>query len=401
MALTATVTGGAVQLTGNPVIVNCSGASTPSGASEYMILLRTISQDGKLPGSPFEDSKTPDGSGNAAFDISGILDQPLEVSFQYPAVAKYIEHPNRPFNIQVQVGERYIDQANLLVENWLGISEVFQLLKGGNSPRQNAMMTAENKNFYSTYIQGKKFLTTRSQSDLIHPTQPIKLWYMVETNFTAYFKIKGYYDDETDTTVSSQISLNTNSLYELNCNPALHGLPFQPAYNKKLKYFDVWLENYGTPQSDVRRFEVDLNHCERPHFLFFANSLGGIDDVYFSGFAIDSFEIEKSLSYRPVRTGDTVYTPTVLASNKTGFNKWAINSGWRSIPTIQFYRDLMLSKQAWFLYPNISVTNSIIVPIIIDNSGGELFNRQNDQHDINIEFIEAHISRFSFDNRNY
>ena len=158
MAITATVTGGAVQLTGNPVFVNCSGASIPSGAYEYMILLRTISEDSKLPGAPFHDAVTPDSNGNAVFDISGILDQPLEVSFQYPVTQKIVAYPTGAFNIQVQPGERYINSQGLLVENWFAVSDVFQMVKGGLSPRQNAMMKAENLNFYSKYVQAGRFL---------------------------------------------------------------------------------------------------------------------------------------------------------------------------------------------------------------------------------------------------
>ncbi len=107
------------------------------------------------------------------------------------------------------------------------------------------------------------------------------------------------------------------------------------------------------------------------------------------------------MAYRPVRSSDTVYTPTIVAPNKEGQNKWKINSGWKSIATIQFYRDLMLSKQAWFLYPNIGSTNSIIVPVIITNEDVQLVNRMDDHWEIEIEFIEAHSSRFSFDNRSY
>jgi hypothetical protein len=399
--ITAVITGGEVQLTGNPVIINCSGASIPAGAYEYMITLRTISQDNKLPGAPFHDASTPDSNGNAVFDISGILDQPLEVTFQYPVTQKVIAHPTRAFNIQVQPGERYINSSGILVENWFAVSSVFQMIKGGLSPRQNAMMKAENKDFYSTYIQAGKFLTPRPWGDFIHPNQPVKLWFMPDANNLSTLAIAGYYSDFTIVQKETSVFLNTDYLYEFNLNPALHGISLQPSSSVKLLYFDVWLEYNGSILSDVRRFEVDWRYCERPYFLFFANSLGGIDDVYLSGFGIDSFGITGSQAYRPVRPTDTVFTPTILSSDKLGQNKWKINSGWKSISTIQFFRDLMLSKQAWFLYPNSGNTNSIIVPVIIQNSDVELFNRQEDQWNIDIEFIEAHTSRFSFDNRMY
>ena len=395
--ITATVTGGAVQLTGNPVFINCAGASIPSGAYEYMITLKIISPDNKLEGAPLTDAIIPNTNGTAVFEISGILDQPYEVTFDNVLTAKFIEYPTRPFNIQVQPGERYIDAQGLLRENWFAVSAVFQMVKGGLSPRQNAMMKAANENYYSKYITGKKFLTPRPWGDYVHPNQAVKLWFMVINNYQALFKIKGFYSDGTAVIVGTELILNPDSMYEFNCNPALNGIPLEPTYNKRLLYFDVWIDLLATT-SDVRRFEIDWNHCERPYFLFFANSLGGIDDVYLSGFGIDQFSVEGSLAYRPVRPADTVYTPTILSSNKTGRNKWKINSGWKSTTTIQFLRDLMLSKQAWFMYP-VNSTKSLIIPIIVDNFDGPIIDRQDDQWNIDIEFTEAHSSRFSFDNR--
>ncbi|MBK6285754.1 MAG: hypothetical protein IPF54_26540 [Draconibacterium sp.] len=102
--ISATVTGGAVQLTGNPVIITCSGGSVPAGASEYMILLQILSPDGKLEGAPLIDAITPDPTGNAIFDISGILDQPMEVTFDFQLTAKFIAHLTRALTFKSNPG---------------------------------------------------------------------------------------------------------------------------------------------------------------------------------------------------------------------------------------------------------------------------------------------------------
>lgn len=400
MAITATVTGGLVQLTGNPVFIDCAGANIPSGASEYMILLRIISQDGKLEGAPFTVGMSPDASGKCTFNISAFLDGPFPVTFDLTPYLKSIAHDTRAFNVQVQSGERYINSSNQLVENWFTTSEVFQMVKGGLTQRQNAMMKAENKNFYSTYIEGKKFLTPRPWGDVVHPNQPVKLWFMSKENISTKINLKVYYDDLSDNTLSSDINLNTDSLYEFNCNPKEYWLQMETA-TKKIIYYEFWLGDSNVFYSDVRRFDVDWIYCERPYFLFFANSLGGIDDVYLRGFGTDMFNITSTLAYRPTQPDDTVFTPTIVSPNKSGQNKWKINSGLKSITCLQFYRDLMLSKQAWFLYSNISMTSNILIPIIVTNTDVELVDRMNDQWSIDIEFVEAHVSRFSFDNRMY
>jgi hypothetical protein len=218
---------------------------------------------------------------------------------------------------------------------------------------------------------------------------------------TAYLEVKAYYSDGSFVISQSELPLKIDSLYELNCNPAFHGIPFEPTPGKRILYIDVWIEHFSSPFSDVRRFEVDWVYCERPYFMMFANSLGGIDDVYFSGFGIDSFTVENTLAYRHPQPDDTVFTPTIVSPNKTSQNKWKINTGWKAITILQFYRDLMVSKQAWFLYPGLSGLTHNIIPVIIQNSDTELINRQDDQWNVDIEFIEAHSSRFSFDNRLY
>ena len=73
MSITATISGGLVQLTGNPVRIQCTGGSAPADVSDYKIMLRIISEDGKLNGAPFIDAIAPNIGGEAWFDISGYV----------------------------------------------------------------------------------------------------------------------------------------------------------------------------------------------------------------------------------------------------------------------------------------------------------------------------------------
>ena len=396
MTITATITGEAVQLSGNPVRIQCTGGSVPAGASEYKILLKVISEDGKLDGAPFTDAIAPDDSGEAWFDISGYVDKPVKALFQYPLSGASVAYPTQAFNIQIQPGERYIDVDGDLQEVWGTASSIFQMLKGGLSPRQIAMMNDDSTNFYDTYIAGNKWLTPRPWGEYVHPTQPVKLWYMVAAGASANFKVITYFDDGTDDTYTVGVTLNTDYLYEFNCNPVNLGVDLEPT-GKQATHFDVSIDGV----SETRRFTFDWQYIERPVFLMFANSLGGIDDVYFSGFIQDKFSTEGNTVYRPPLRDDTVFDPTLHAPNKSGQNRWTINTGWKGITTIQFYRDLLLSKQAWYLYSNVGVTTYIVIPIIVDTGEKTLFNRKDNLHALEIEFSEAHTSRFSFDNRMY
>ena len=395
MAITATVIGEAVQLTGNPIRIHCTGGSIPAEASEYKITLRITSEDGKLEGAPFTDAIAPDISGEAWFDIAGYVDQPVKALFQFPPSSTSVAYPTQAFNIQIQPGERYIDVDGNLQESWGTTSSIFQMLKGGLSPRQIAMMNDDGSNFYDTYIAGNKWLTPRPNGDLVHPTQAVKLWYMVAATVGATFTVKTYFDDGTDTTYSTGVTLNKDSLNEFNCNPANLGVDLEPT-GKRAKYFTV---SVGT--SDIRNFYFDWQYVERPIFLMFANSLGGIDDVYFSGYIEDKFDTEGNTVYHPPMRDDTVYDPTLLTPNKTGQNKWKFNTGWKPLTILQFYRDLLVSKQAWYLYSNISLTTLIVIPIIVENSSKTLFKRKDNLFSMDIEVSEAHQTKFSFDNRMY
>lgn len=385
MAITAEILGGPVQLTGNPVWIKCTGGSAPAGASNYEILLRIISEDGKLYGAPFEVSTVPDSNGEGLFDISGYVDQPVQAVFQWPLSGAIKSYPTQAFNVQVQTGESYLDSENKLQENWGGTSEVFQLLKGGLSPRQVTALHDQGKTFYSAYLAAGNFLTARPWGDEVHPDQPVKLWFMPMENGSGTLTIKYYYSDGTDGTYTTAISLNTDNLYELNVNPKKLGVNMQPSATKRIEFYDVSIPGI----SDTRRFHVDWKPCERPIYLMFANTFGGVDDVFFSGYITEKFGTDGEISYRTQRMDDTVYTPTLL-SDKTGQNKWEVNTGWKSISTLQYYRDLLISKQAWYLETGSS---GRIIPIIIDTGETEVVNRKERIWNMTIGFSEAHRSR--------
>jgi len=398
MSITATVIGEAVQLTGNPIRIQCTGGSVPAGASEYKITLKITSEDGKLEGAPFTDAIAPDSSGEAWFNIAGYVDQPVKALFQFPPSGASVAYPTQAFNIQIQPGERYIDEEGNLQESWGTTSSIFQMLKGGLSPRQIAMMNDYGTNFFDTYIAGNKWLTPRPWGEMVHPTQAVKLWFMVAANIGATFTVKTYFDDGSDNIYTSAVALNKDSLHEFNCNPANLGVDIEPT-GKRASHFDVWLQMGSSSQ--VRRFTFDWQFVERPVFLMFANSLGGIDDVYFRGYIKDKFNTEGDTVYHPPLRDDTVFDPTLLTPNKSGQNKWIFNTGWKPITTLQFYRDLLVSKQAWYLYSNISITSYIVIPVIINNGDKVLFSRKDNLFSIDIEVSEAHQTKFSFDNRMY
>jgi len=394
--ITTEILGGAVMLSGNPVEIKCSGASIPAGASNYEIMLRVVSEDGKLYGAPFEDAIAPDSSGEALFDISGYVDQPVRAVFQYPPSGVVVAYPTQAFNIQIQAGERYVDSSNELQESWGSLSSIFQILKGGISPRQITALRDLGTNFYTKYIVGGKFLTARPWQEIVHPDQPMKLWFMYPGSTTCNLKFSLAWSDGTYTYHTYEVNLWQDYLYEFNVNPKLLGIDIESGNNKVL-FFDVELDG----KSESRRFEYDWIPVERPVFLMFANTFGGVDDVYFRGFIKDQFITVSSTVTRPMLRTDTVYDGTILTQSRTGQNKWTINSGWKEFTTIQYYRDLLVSKQVWYLYTNVNQTYTSIIPVLVEDNDMELFDRVSGLHSMDLVITEAHISPHSFDNRQF
>jgi hypothetical protein len=399
MAITAEILGGAVQLTGNPAWVRLSGGSAPAGTSDYKLLLKVISEDGKLEGAPFIDAIAPDDSGEALFNISGYVDKPVNALFQYPPSGAVVSYSSLAFNVQVQPGESYIDEDGILQENWFTISDIFQFLKGGSNSRQIAMWEEEESNFYQEYLVNGRFLTPRPWGDFVLPNQPVKLWFMVIENKSATFHVKAVYYDESFYEYSTAVSLNIDYLYEFNCNPVHLGVDLENEEGSKLHFFDVWLESDGSEISDSRRFQYDHRNFERPLYLFYTNSLGGIDDIFFGGFLIEGADIEGNIVYKPQQKSDTRYDPTLIVAGKEGNNTWKLNTGYRATDSMPDLRDMLLSRQAWLVYPNLYQTNYLFTPVIVDPGSFELINRKNHLTQLSIEVKDAHILRFGFDNR--
>jgi hypothetical protein len=410
MAITATIIGGPVQLTGNPVWIHCTGGAAPQGSSEYKILLKIISVDNQLIGAPFIDAIAPDENDQAWFDISGYLDQPVKAQFQYPESGVMVAYPTQAFNIQVVAGESFIDENGDLQEDWEDTSDEFQLLKGGVSQRQISMWETDGTNFYNVYLTGRKWLTTRPQVDFVHPSQPVKLWFMPIATVQAVLTVVSEFDDGSSHTFSKSVELTANTLCEFNCNPYHHGVLIEQE-DKRVTHYDVTLVMADNTLSDVRRFTIDWRYTDRPFYLLFANSIGGIDDVLLSGYAQEKFDAQGDTVLKPALRGDTVYDPTLVVPNRSGRNAFSISTGFKTASQMRHLRDLLVSRQVWLLYPHPGellpdwsirpVSSSIVIPVVIDNTEDTLVDHMEDLYSLTIEMTEAHNNRFTFDTRLY
>lgn len=371
-----------------------------------------ISVDGQLFHAPYYDGIAPDTSGIVWFNISGFVDQPVNTVFQYPPAGPFVEYPSLTKKVKIQVAESYVDsdgylhdpfQEGSFATAWGSESTMFQILKGGVSDRQIAMWEEASTNFFNVYLQSGKFLTHRPWGDFVHPKQPIKLWFIPVSSLSATYKIRYFFDDGTENTYTTPVSLSDESMYEFNCNPYHLGVNIEPA-GKRVEFFDVSLENGGVEISDLRRFTYDWNYCERPFFLLFANSIGGVDDIYLSGFTQEKFSTEGTMAVKVRQRGDKVHAPQLVTPSIFGQNKFTINTGFKTPTQMRLIRDMLVSRQKWLLYPNLGVSNYIVIPVNIENGDMLLVDhRENwgNLDNIDLQLSEAAKSQYSFDNRLY
>lgn len=399
MAITATVYGGSVMLSGNPIWVKVSGGTAPDGSREYKYTLKIEDQGTTLIGSPFIDAISPDAAGEAMFDISGYLDQPTDDTFEYPPVTAVIEHTTQLIQIVVTPGERYIDSNAELQETEGTPATAFQVLRGGLSQRQIAIWYGVSKSFYTEYLQGKKFLSQRPSGDLVHPDQPVKLWYIPISAQSVKLKVVCYFNDLSSSVYESDaFTLSLTKLYEFNVNPSDLGIDIDTE-DKQAVYFTVTLTRSGVTYTEERSFYYDWNYCERPFYLMFKNSLGGIDDVFMSGYAVESYETSGTVIKRPAEMDDTVYEGTLINPDKSGQNTFKLNTGWKTKTQMRHLRDLLVSRKVWLLYPNLAITSYTVIPIVIAGMSNELIDYKNDLHSCMVEISEAHVEQYVFDNR--
>jgi hypothetical protein len=399
MSLEIFVLPNTLALSGNPVWVTFFGDEPPAEVTGYKFMLKIESTNNMLPGAPFYEAVAPSSTYTARLNIQGYLEKAVKYEFSYPVNAACLQYDYQTHKVVITAGISYIDSSGALQETWNETSAELTLIKGGVSQRQVAQWRATNQSFNSVYVAAGRFLTQRPQDDICHPYQPVKLWsYGDASRPASILRLVCYYSDNTTTTTNIEITHSPDYLHELNVNPYHNGISLVKENGAKLQTWSAALYNTNTITSEIRRFAYDLRYCERPFWLMFANSLGGIDDVYLSGYAVENFDVQGEEDYKPVQYDDDVYDRTLVVPNKQARNTWKINTGPKSATQMFHLRDLLCSREVWLIYPSNFVSSYHIIPVNITNNQVEIVDRKQDLYAMDIELAEAHKSQFNFDN---
>lgn len=387
------------HLAGNDIWVKAETSGIPAGATDYKILLKIVSTDDVLTGSPFIDAITPDAAGVAWFNFSGYVNQGIRSQLNWPIKGRYsgkiITYTDYAYDIWLYGGERYIDSNGNLVEQFEEVAlQPFFIMPGKLPARMVAELNMAGKTWWKKYCDEGEFFSYMPTTQQVTPFQPVKLWWIPPTTpLSVVIKLKYYLQDGT----SDVIDLFTGDLYydmltEMEYHPVNAGVPYAAA-NLPVKY-EAWIESAGEVVCAKRTFVINWQPpVDKYYYLFADNRMGGIECLGLTGACTLEPSGERVVVSVPFERGQDIRKATRLAKAGVKTRKWKINSGWKPKEELAAMDFLLDSPHAWLAIPPLDgdpdISKYSLTPIVITNTQLVLGDDMKDVESIDIELTEA------------
>jgi len=378
MALTLTIPGGPVQLSGNRVQAEVETDLVQG--SLYRLLLKTSSLDDSFPEGI--DAIEPDSDLTAIFDLRNRVSMPVDYDFSWPLTGDvFIKREQLAKKVVLDIGESFIPDTPPKQINWSALDVQVLILKGAISKHAQAKYNELGKTFYEEYIEAGRFLTNLPANQRVAPGQPLKLWFITKETTAQNIRLMVNYTnlDGTSDYIDLYGTIDPDAMYEICVDTGSVGLNAS-----EVDFYTVSLQKDGVDVSEIRTFTIDHKPYENNTFIFYANRVGGIDPMWFPGHITESFPTESQTSERNTQTTDTQKKGTLEVDFKTGYRKWEINSGYRSIAEQMALREMLDSCNVWFIDGND------IIPVILEDGDNTLYNTLDDLQNTELNFREAH-----------
>ena len=402
------LTAGSTHLAGNDIWVKAKTSGIPEGASDYKILLKIVSADDVLTGSPFVDAIAPDASGEAWFNFSGYVNQGIRRELTWPIPTLYegkiTGWVNQAYDVWLYGGERYIDSSGDLVENFGETPlQPFFIVPGKLPVRLLAELNDLEKTWWKNYCYEGNFFTLMPTTQTITPYQPVKLWWMAPELLEEVNVFINYYHDNKEinedgdhgtTTFIFNATIYYDILYEIDLHIEGTGIPLISNLGNKLKKIEVWIEDDAVEVTERRTFLVKWDPpVNKYYYLFVDNQIGGIDCIGLTGRCVLKASGERSVVAVPFELGGGVKNATRLIKPVARKRQWEINSGWKTKAELEAMEFLLDAPQAWLAIPPADGSTAIkdykLTPVIITNTELVLGNDMEDVESIDIELTEA------------
>lgn len=382
MALELNIPGGDKQLNGN--LVQAEIVTTATQGDAYRLLCKTTSLDNSFPEGI--DSIEPTDL-KSVFDLRNRVSMPPDYDFAWPLTGDvFIKRPQLAKLAAVDIGESFIDASGDKIINWAELAENNKvlILKGAISIHEQSIYNEQGKTFYQEYIEAGRFLTNLPATQRIAPGQPVKLWFITKeaTQQAVNLKVDFTRLDGTNDTLSIAGTIDPDSMYEICVDTGSLGLTAT-----EVDRYTVSLEKEGITIGQLFTFTIDHTVYENNTYLFAANRVGAVDSVWFHGHVKAYFPTESETSQRNAQITDTQKKSTLEVDWKSGYRKWEINSGYRSIAEQQALKGLLESARIWMIDGNN------IIPVNLedgDNLLFDTFDMLTNIPNIELTFREAH-----------
>ena len=297
-----------------PGSINLSGNLKDVIVSTAVEIDFQLSKDGQLIA---EETYSPNDNDRVTIKLKDLVDSLLSVDI--PTLNKF-EQTNAVANFEAVVDGTTIN---------------FKVVKGG----VDATIDATN------FLAGN-WLTWQEQQKIVKYTDPEWLTYYATEAITV--KVKGYFADESDETIVLE-SLDSGKEYSLNVNYdyITNKLSQQPTY------YDVWAETSGgTRLSFVQRYVLFSQYFEHEDLFLFANTVGGIDTIRFTGEKVEKNELEFDSAEFDETTLDYDFDFDVVWSKNSGTFRTDRERMW----SLEFFKALQKYFVAGSEFKRITIT---------------------------------------------
>jgi hypothetical protein len=378
------------HLSGNPIWVKATTTGSPSGTTHYKMLLKIISINDVLFGSPFIDAQEPNTDNFGEFDISGYVDQPLPITFSFPMSGFVTGYADRIHVVHLQAGESYIDADGNRQVSWFDVVQPIVILSGKIDEHELTGYNDKNSNWFTEWVGAGKFLTRLPDEQKVHPSQPVKLW--IKTHLislaTVTFTINAYYSDGYVELYTFHVTLFGDHIFEANLQPYLLGIPLVIENGSRLIKYNVYWSG-GSVVSPLKTFILDWQPKDYCNYLFFLNPIGGIDCIWLNGSCEPGHNTTSVQAKSQPPKGAKQKDHSMQVSKNTRMT-WEINTGFKDREEMEALVDLFRSEKVWLLYNAEILDNAKLYPVIIENADDILTEWDADIHSLDLKLIIAH-----------
>jgi hypothetical protein len=390
MAFTINVPGGSVQLSGNPIRI--VGTTSTQSVTDHRLLCKVTCTDGAIPGGPWIDRIQPL-NGSATFDISGLVDTVFNYEFDIASAAGVIEHETLAANIEIEIGEEYIDGNGALQTVW-DADDPYEMivLKGELELNELTTLAQNGSSFNDKYIQYRRHLTQKGNYSVQEITVSsiadwVKCWAYMLSSVQGTIAVVVYYSDGSqDGDTFPYPDYSTSKLYEFNAH----------FYAQELADPDKTPIRYTFQTTgDIITVNITNQFYENHDELLILNRFGAVEDLHCYGEATTAVGTGGETYSKPLPASPTVFDATLFSEGKEGKQVYKINTGFKTKQERLWIKDLLLykKKQSWLKsekLPWLTGETFGICPVIITTTSADVDTTGEDVKSIELEIQLAH-----------